>query len=38
MATPIIGHLDPRFIQIMDGVKQMLRELFQTKNDLNFAV
>ena len=38
MATPLIGHLDPQFIQIMDGVKDMLRRLFQTKNDLTFAV
>jgi alanine-glyoxylate transaminase/serine-glyoxylate transaminase/serine-pyruvate transaminase len=38
MATPLIGHLDPEFIQIMDGVKDMLRQLFKTKNDLTFAV
>lgn len=38
MATPLIGHLDPQFIKIMDGVKEMLRELFQTKNELTFAV
>ena len=38
MATPLIGHMDPQFIQIMDEVKQMLRKLFQTANDLTFAV
>jgi alanine-glyoxylate transaminase/serine-glyoxylate transaminase/serine-pyruvate transaminase len=38
MATPLIGHLDPQFIEIMDGVKEMLRALFRTKNDLTFAV
>ncbi len=38
MATPLIGHLDPEFIQIMDGIKDMLRQLFKTKNDLTFAV
>jgi len=38
MATPMIGHLDPQFLQIMDGVKQMLRDLFKTKNELTFAV
>ncbi len=38
MATPLIGHMDPQFIKIMDEVKQMLRQLFQTKNDLTFAV
>ncbi len=34
----MIGHLDPQFLQIMDGVKQMLRDLFKTKNELTFAV
>jgi alanine-glyoxylate transaminase/serine-glyoxylate transaminase/serine-pyruvate transaminase len=38
MATPLIGHLDPEFIGIMDGIKAMLQEVFQTKNELTFAV
>lgn len=38
MATPLIGHLDPQFIEIMDGVKEMLRQLFKTENELTFAV
>jgi alanine-glyoxylate transaminase/serine-glyoxylate transaminase/serine-pyruvate transaminase len=38
MATPLVGHLDPKFIEIMDGVKEMLRGLFRTKNELTFAV
>jgi alanine-glyoxylate transaminase/serine-glyoxylate transaminase/serine-pyruvate transaminase len=38
MATPMIGHLDPQFIEIMDGVMEMLRKLFRTKNQLTFAV
>jgi alanine-glyoxylate transaminase/serine-glyoxylate transaminase/serine-pyruvate transaminase len=38
MATPVVGHLDPQFIEIMDAVKDMLRQLFGTKNDLTFAV
>jgi len=38
MATPLVGHLDPQFIRIMDGVKDMLRRLFRTKNELTFAV
>ena len=38
MATPMIGHLDPQFIQIMDGVMVMLRQLFRTENQLTFAV
>ena len=38
MATPLIGHLDPQFIQIMDAIKDMLRRLFKTKNELTFPV
>jgi len=38
MATPLIGHLDPEFIEIMDGVKEMLRGLFKTKNELTFPI
>jgi alanine-glyoxylate transaminase/serine-glyoxylate transaminase/serine-pyruvate transaminase len=38
MAMPLVGHLDPQFIKIMDGVKEMLRQLFRTKNELTFAV
>ena len=38
MCTPVIGHLDPQFIVIMDELKNMLRELFRTKNDLTFPV
>jgi alanine-glyoxylate transaminase/serine-glyoxylate transaminase/serine-pyruvate transaminase len=38
MATPLVGHLDPDFIKIMEGVKDMLRGLFRTKNDLTFVV
>lgn len=38
MATPVIGHLDPQFVAIMDHLKAMLRDLFKTKNELTFAV
>jgi len=38
MATPLIGHLDPDFIEIMDDIKAMLRTVFRTENDLTFAV
>ena len=38
MAAPLIGHLDPQFIEIMDNVKVMLREVFQTQNEFTFAV
>ena len=38
MATPLIGHLDPQFIEIMDRVMSMLREVFRTSNQLTFPV
>jgi len=38
MATPLIGHLDPQFIGIMDEVMEMLRDLFQTKNQLTIPI
>lgn len=38
MATPMMGHLDPEFIAVMDDIKSMLRTLFRTDNDLTFAV
>jgi alanine-glyoxylate transaminase/serine-glyoxylate transaminase/serine-pyruvate transaminase len=34
LALPVIGHLDPVFLKIMDESMEMLRELFQTKNRL----
>lgn len=38
MATPLIGHLDPEFIQMMDEVKSMVQDIFITKNHLTFVV
>jgi alanine-glyoxylate transaminase/serine-glyoxylate transaminase/serine-pyruvate transaminase len=38
MATPLVGHLDPEFIQIMDEVKEMAKATFFTQNDLTFVV
>lgn len=38
MSTPLIGHLDPQFIQIMDEVKEMTRQLFQTKNQITSVI
>ena len=32
MSAPCIGHLDPRFLSIMDETQSLLRSLFQTKN------
>jgi alanine-glyoxylate transaminase/serine-glyoxylate transaminase/serine-pyruvate transaminase len=34
MSLPVIGHLDPKFLEIMDQSMAMLREVFQTQNRL----
>jgi len=38
MARPTIGHLDPKFIDLMDEIKELLKYTFQTKNEVTFAV
>jgi alanine-glyoxylate transaminase/serine-glyoxylate transaminase/serine-pyruvate transaminase len=38
MATPLVGHLDPDFLEIMDEAMGMLRLLFQTENALTIPV
>src|SRR5437870_2264484 len=38
MATPLLGHLDPQFLAIMNETQEMLRQVFQTKNPLTFPV
>ncbi len=38
MSAPLIGHLDPDFLQIMNETMELLREVFQTKNQLTIPV
>jgi len=38
MATPLIGHLDPEFLEVMDDIKAMTQETLQTQNPLTFVV
>jgi len=38
MARPTIGHLDPKFIELMDEIKELLKYTFKTKNEVTFAV
>ncbi|MDA1014642.1 MAG: aminotransferase class V-fold PLP-dependent enzyme [Planctomycetota bacterium] len=38
MAAPTVGHLDPYFLQIMDEVQSMLRQVFRTRNEMTLAV
>src|ERR1044071_1511036 len=34
LSLPVVGQLDPKFLEIMDQTMAMLREVFQTKNRL----
>jgi len=38
LSRPTIGHLDPKFVGMMDEVKLMLQYAFQTKNELTMPV
>ena len=38
MATPTIGHLDPKFIEIMDEIKTFLQQLLRTDNRLTIPI
>lgn len=38
MADPLVGHLDSAFIGMMEDIQDMLRKVFQTKNEITFPV
>lgn len=38
MATPLLGHLDPAFLEIMQETQSLLRDAYMTKNPLTFPV
>ena len=38
MCTPLLGHLDPQFLEIMQETQQLLRDAYLTKNPLTFPV
>jgi alanine-glyoxylate transaminase/serine-glyoxylate transaminase/serine-pyruvate transaminase len=38
MSAPLLGHLDPVFVKMMDEIKAMLRQVFLTKNDMTFPI
>lgn len=37
MAQPTIGHLDPRFLEILNELREMLKAVFRTENELTLA-
>lgn len=38
MGRPLLGHLDPLFVGLMDETKEMLRRVFLTRNEMTFPV
>lgn len=38
LLSPVVGHLDPDFLRVMDDIKQLLRIVFQTTNEITFPV
>jgi len=38
MNQPLIGHLDPAFINMMEEIKAMLRNVFLTNNEMTFPI
>ena len=37
-ATPLIGHLDPQFVELMDRTQELLRYVLQTENPLTIPI
>ena len=38
LSSPILGYLDPEFLEIMDHTMVLLRHLFQTENELSITL
>lgn len=38
MLSPVLGHLDPDFVGVMEEIKKLLRIVFRTKNAITFPV
>jgi len=38
LSTPLLGHLDPRFLELMTEVQGMLRAVFRTENAFTIAL
>ena len=38
MTTPLLGHLDPQFLGIMNDVQSMLRDAYRTKNPMTLSI
>ena len=38
LGKPTVGHLDPYYLEVMNGLQEMLRQVFQTKNQMTMAI
>jgi alanine-glyoxylate transaminase/serine-glyoxylate transaminase/serine-pyruvate transaminase len=38
MATPVVGHLDPSYLKVMDAIQVLLRYTFRTENSLTLPI
>jgi alanine-glyoxylate transaminase/serine-glyoxylate transaminase/serine-pyruvate transaminase len=38
MTTPVLGHMDPKFLEVMDEMMELLRFVFQTRNTITLAI
>src|SRR5579862_1094704 len=38
LATPLVGHMDPWFVNMMNDVQALLRKVFQTQNRITFPI
>lgn len=38
LAKSTVGHLDPYYLEVMNGLQEMLRGLFRTKNQMTMAI
>lgn len=38
MSRPLLGHLDPEFLEIMNSIQDKLRQVFQTSNALTIPI
>lgn len=38
LTSPVLGHLDPAFLQVMDETMDLLRQVFRTRNDLTIPI
>ncbi|MEE8121507.1 MAG: aminotransferase class V-fold PLP-dependent enzyme, partial [Anaerolineales bacterium] len=38
MASPLVGHLDPYFLEVMERTQDLLRMVFETQNQLTIPI